>query len=127
MYMVDVTKCVSVSVTTPTPTITVTLNDVYITRDGYKTSTIYKTEGAGRYSICYSVSVAGSTYVTASITIRAGKDQNSLKIVAGYSQVLYSQAYAVKLSDLGYSTVDDFLNAVGATDSCVICVTITYG
>jgi len=125
MYMVDATKCVSVSVTAPT--VTVTLIDVYITRDGYKTSTIYKTEGAGRYSICYSVSVAGSTYVSASITIRAGKDQNSLKLVTGYSQVLYSQTYMVKLSDLGYSTVDDFLNAIGATDSCVICVTITYG
>jgi hypothetical protein len=127
--MVDTTKCVTVSVTTPTPTVTVTINDVYVTRDGYRTDTIYKGEYTDRYAICYNVTVSGVTQASVNVTIKAGKDQNSLKTVAGYSQTISSGTYTISMYQLAnlYIKTDDFLNAVGATDSCVICVTISYG
>jgi hypothetical protein len=118
-------KCTTVSIVQPQPP-PVTVTDVYLTRDGYRTNTMYKGESLDRYAIYYSVTV-GDTQASVNVIVKAGKDQNNLKTIGGYSQTITSGTYAIPMSIFStiYPTTSDLLDAVGATDSCVVCVTIS--
>ena len=123
-YSGEAVNCATISIV---PQVTATINDVYLTRDGYRTSTMYIGESLDRYAICFSVTVSGATSASANIIVKAGKDQNNLKTIGSYSQTITSGTYVIPMSVFSaiYPTTDDFLNAVGATDSCVVCVTIS--
>jgi hypothetical protein len=119
-------KCTTVTIVQPTPP-TVTINNVYLTRDGYTTNNMYRGESLDRYAIYFDVTVGSTTGVSVNIIVRAGKDQNNLKTIGGYGQTLTSGTYVIPMRIFStiYPTTDDFLNSIGATDSCVICVTIS--
>jgi hypothetical protein len=118
-------NCATISIVQPQAT--VTINDVYLTRDGYRTSTMNRGESLDRYAIYFSVTVSGAAETSANIIVKAGKDQNNLKTIGGYGQTVTSGTYVIpmRMFSIIYPTTDDFLNTIGATDSCVVCVTIS--
>jgi hypothetical protein len=130
--MTETSKCVTISI--GQVQITVTINNIYVTRDGVATSTIYKGEDLSRYQFVASLTVSGGTPSTITMVIYLGKDQNSLVEVGrgsipGYSGSFNMAIDGKTLMDLyGYKTTDDILNKAGvsALTSCSYCIKIIW-
>jgi hypothetical protein len=130
--MAETSKCTTISI--GQVQITVTINNIYVTRDGVTTSTVYKGEDLSRYQFVASLTVSGGTPSTITMVIYLGKDQNSLIEVGRVSIPGYSGSFNMALDgktlmDLyGYKTTDDILNKAGVSTltSCAYCIKIIW-